>query len=223
MSGSRASFRTKFPCRSHGSRRNRPQHGVACPMFRRARVMALLAVALLGLVPAADAAAPTLAQITARLRTASQYDDARGKGLARPAPGDRQQRSRRLRRPSASCASRCSPAPPPDAPRATAAPRLRSRLKLTGTMIVALPDERPGRLAERVGRAARQVRAAVVGKGGPSGARLAIKALLRGAQAAGDHDADHDHAGDDAGPRRRRAAASSGSGSTSRSRSSSSR
>jgi hypothetical protein len=146
-------------------------------MFRRARVMALLAVALLALVPVADAAAPTLAQITARLRTASQYDDV----AAKVSPAQRRAidsaiakaaKDKRIVRVAVLSAA------PPDAPRATAAPRLRSRLKLTGTMIVALPTSVQVASLNVSGARLAQVRAAVAGKGGPSGARLAIKALL---------------------------------------------
>jgi hypothetical protein len=146
-------------------------------MFRRARVMALLAVALLALVPAADAAAPTLAQITARLRTASQYDDV----AAKVSPAQHRAIDRAISK--AAKAKRIVrvavlSAAPPDGPRETAAPRLRSRLKLAGTMIVALPTSVQVASLNVSGARLAQVRAAVAGKGGPSGARLAIKALL---------------------------------------------
>jgi len=139
--------------------------------------MALLAVALLVLAPAADAAAPTLAEITVHLRTASQYDDAAAKvspaqRRAVDAAITRAEKAKRIVRVAVLATT------PPDAPRDTAAPRLRSRLKLSGTVIVALPTSVQVASLNVSGARLAQVRAAVVGKGGPSGARLAINALL---------------------------------------------
>jgi hypothetical protein len=139
--------------------------------------MALLAFALLALAPTAGAAGPTLAQITASLRTTSQFDDA----AANVSPAQRKaidgaitraEKAKRIVRVAVLSA------PPPDAPRSTAAPRLRSRLKLHGTVIVALPASVQVASLNVSGARLAQVRAAVAGKGGPSGARLAIKALL---------------------------------------------
>ena len=139
--------------------------------------MALLAVVLLALVPAAHAAAPTLAEITVHLRTASQYDDV----AAKVSPAQRRAIATAITR--AAKAKRIVrvavlAAPPSDAPNDTAAPRLRSRLKLTGTVIVALPASVQVASLNVSGARLAQVRAAVAGKGGPSGARLAINALL---------------------------------------------
>ena len=111
-------------------------------MLGRVRAVALLAAALLAAAPAADAAAPTLAQITARLRTASQYDAPAAKvtkaertqvnaAIARAAAKKRVVRVAILAAPPAGRAA---------APRPRQ--RLRARLKLVGTMIVALPASR---------------------------------------------------------------------------------
>jgi hypothetical protein len=139
--------------------------------------MALLAVALLALAPAADAAAPTLAEITVHLRTASQYDDVAAKvspaqRKAIDAAIARAEKAKRIVRVAVLAT------PPSDAPRDTAAPRLRTRLKLSGTVIVALPASVQVASLNVSGARLAQVRAAVVGKGGPAGARLAINALL---------------------------------------------
>jgi hypothetical protein len=144
--------------------------------------MVLLVLALLALVPAADAAAPSLALVTAHLRTASQFDDP----TAKVSPPQRKaidsaiakaEKDKRIVRVAVLSAA------PSDAPRDTAAPRLRTRLKLTGTMIVALPKSVQIASLNVSGARLAQMRAAVVGKGGPSGARLAINALLAPAKA----------------------------------------
>ena len=68
--------------------------------------------------------------------------------------------------------------PPPDAPGTTAAPRLRARLKLVGTMIVALPATVQVASLNVSGKRLAQVRGAAQGKGGAAGAVAAIDALL---------------------------------------------
>jgi hypothetical protein len=139
--------------------------------------MVLLALALLVVVPAADAAAPTLATITAHLRSAAQYDDPAAKvstaqQKAINAAITKAAKRKRILRVAVLSAA------PPDAPAETAAPRLRARLKLKGTMIVALPTGIQVASLNVSGAKLAQVRAAVVGKSGPAGARVAITALL---------------------------------------------
>jgi hypothetical protein len=146
-------------------------------MSGRVRAVALLAAALLAAAPAADAAAPTLAQITARLRTASQYDAP----AAHVSKAQRTQINTAITRAAAKkrvVRVAVLTAPPPDAPRATAAPRLRARLKLAGTMIVALPTSVQIASLNVSGKRLAQVRAAVVGKGGVAGAIAALAALV---------------------------------------------
>ncbi|HEY1480989.1 MAG TPA: hypothetical protein VGF46_13205 [Gaiellales bacterium] len=139
--------------------------------------MALLAVALLATAQTADAAAPTLAQITAHLRTASQYDDPAAKvptaqRKAIDAAIKKAAGRKRIVRVAVLSAT------PPDGPRDTAATRLRVRLKLHGTVIVALPTGVLVASLNVSGARLAQVRSAVAGKTGAAGARLAVAALL---------------------------------------------
>jgi hypothetical protein len=142
-------------------------------MLGRVRAVALLAVALLAAAPAADAAAPAP---TARLRTASQYD-------ATAAHVTKAQRAQinaaivQAAKKKRAVRVAILAAPPPDAPRATAAPRLRARLKLAGTMIVALPTSVQVASLNVSGKRLAQVRAAADGKGGVTGALAALGAL----------------------------------------------
>ena len=146
-------------------------------MLGRVRAVALLAAALLAAAPAADAAAPTLAQITARLRTASQYDAP----AAKVTKAERTQVNAAIARAAAKkrvVRVAILAVPPPDAPGTTAAPRLRARLKLVGTMIVALPATVQVASLNVSGKRLAQVRGAAQGKGGAAGAVAAIDALL---------------------------------------------
>jgi hypothetical protein len=139
-------------------------------------VAALCAALLLG-AASAQAGAPSLAQITVKLRSAAQYDDPAAKVTKAQRTAidraiDLAQKKKRVVRVAVLSAV------PPDAPRTTAAPRLRSRLKLAGTVIVALPDSVQIASLNVSGAKLAQVRRAVEGKGGPLGARAAISALL---------------------------------------------
>ena len=186
-------------------------------MLGRVRAVALLAAALLAAAPAADAAAPTLAQITARLRTASQYDAP----AAKVTKAERTQVNAAIARAAAKkrvVRVAILAVPPPDAPGTTAAPRLRARLKLVGTMIVALPATVQVASLNVSGKRLAQVRGAAQGKGGAAGAVAAIDALLARPAPPTTH---RDHPDDDhAGRRAPAVAVASRRGSTSQSRSS---
>jgi hypothetical protein len=146
-------------------------------MLARVRVVALLAAALFAVAPAAQAAAPTLAVITEHLRTSAQYDD-KGAGVT---PAQRATINTAI---SAARAKKrvvrvaILSAAPPDAPLATAATRLRVRLKLQGTIIVALPASVQVASLNVSGKRLAQVRAAADGKGGVAGVRAALTALV---------------------------------------------
>jgi hypothetical protein len=126
--------------------------------------------------PAAEAAAPTLAQITARLRTSAQYDDPAAKVTPAQrtaitnAINDARTKKRIVR---VAVLSRV----PSDAPGETAARRLRARLKLAGTVIVALPKSVQIASLNVAGKRLLNARALVQGKGGATGALAAITAL----------------------------------------------
>jgi flagellar basal body-associated protein FliL len=145
-------------------------------MSGRSRTVALIAAALFVLAPAAEAAAPTLAQITARLRTSAQYDDpsvkvtAAQRAAITTAINDARTKKRIVR---VAILSKV----PSDAPGATAARRLRARLKLSGTVIVALPASVQIASLNVGGKRLVQARQLVQGKGGFAGARIAINAL----------------------------------------------
>jgi hypothetical protein len=126
--------------------------------------------------PAAQAASPTLAQITARLRTSAQYDDPAAKVTAAQnaaiTKAINQARSKnRIVRVAILAKA------PSDAPGATAARRLRARLKLKGTVIVALPKSTQIASLNVGGRRLAQALALVASKGGYAGARSAVDAL----------------------------------------------
>jgi hypothetical protein len=145
-------------------------------MSGRFRTVALIAAAMFALAPAAEAAAPTLAQITARLRTSAQYDDPAAKvtpaqrAAITSAINDARTKKRIVRVAVLSGV-------PSDAPGASAARRLRARLKLAGTVIVALPKSVQIASLNVGGRRLLQARALVQGKGGAAGALTAIRAL----------------------------------------------
>jgi hypothetical protein len=145
-------------------------------MSGRSRSVAVIAAAMLVLAPGAQAASPTLATITAHLRTSAQYDDP----AAKVTPAQKVAITKAIN------AARSKgnivrvailAAPPPDAPGATAAPRLRARLKLAGTLVVALPTSVQISSINVAGKRLAGVRAAAAGKGGFAGARAAINAI----------------------------------------------
>jgi hypothetical protein len=145
-------------------------------MSGRFRLVALIAAATFALAPAADAASPTLAQITARLRTSAQYDDPAAKVTAAQraaittAINDARTKKRIVR---VAILTKV----PSDAPGATAARRLRARLKLAGTVIVALPKSVQIASLNVGGKRLVQARNLVQGKGGVAGGLTAIRAL----------------------------------------------
>ncbi len=190
MSGSGASFRADLASGSRGSRRNRPQHGVALPHVRsRARHGSC------SLSPSSRSCRRPTPQPPpsprSRRTCAPPRSTTTSRRRSRLRSGGRStRRSRAPPRPSASCAWPCSRRRPRTRPRDTAAPRLRSRLKLNGTVIVALPASVQVASLNVSGARLAQVRAAVAGKGGPAGARLAINALLAPPKKPVDHDHD---------------------------------
>jgi hypothetical protein len=131
---------------------------------------------MFALAPAAEAAAPTLATITAHLRTSAQYSDPAAKvtpaqkAAITKAINDARAKKRIVRVAILS-------AVPPDAPRDTAATRLRIRLKLAGTVIVALPNSVQIASINVAGKRLAAIRALVASKGGFAGARTALTAL----------------------------------------------
>jgi hypothetical protein len=145
-------------------------------MSGRSRTVALLAAALLTLAPAAEAAAPSLATITARLRTSALYADpgvkvtAAQKAAITKAINDARTKRRIVRVAILS-------ALPPDAPGVTAAPRLRSRLKLAGTVVVALPKSTQIASLNVAGKQLASARRQAAAKGGVAGALTAVEAL----------------------------------------------
>jgi hypothetical protein len=131
---------------------------------------------MFALAPAAEAASPTLAQITARLRTSAQYDDPGAKVTAaqRAAITNAINQARTKKRiVRVAILARV----PSDAPGATAARRLRARLKLAGTVIVALPAGTQIASLNVGGKRLLQARTLVQHKGGFAGALAAINAL----------------------------------------------
>jgi hypothetical protein len=145
-------------------------------MSGRIRTGVLLAAAMFAVAPAAQAATPTLAQITARLRTSAQYDDpaanvtpAQNAAITK-AINDARTKNRIVRVAILAKA-------PPDAPGATAAPRLRARLKLKGTVVVALPKSTQIASLNVGGKRLARAREAVADKGGYAGALAAVDAL----------------------------------------------
>jgi hypothetical protein len=145
-------------------------------MSGRFRTVAVVAAAMFALAPAAAAATPTLAQITARLRTSAQYDDPAAKvtPAQRAAITDAINQARTKKR---IVRVAVLGGIPRDAPRATAARRLRTRLKLAGTVIVALPASTEIASLNVAGRQLKQARALVQHKGGAAGALAAVRAL----------------------------------------------
>ncbi len=168
---------------------------------------------MFALAPAAQAAAPTLAQITARLRTSAQYDDPAAKVTAAQKARDHRSDQRRARE-EAHRARRDPRRAPSDAPGDTAARRLRARLKLQGTVVVALPNGTQIASINVGGKRLAQAQALVANEGGYAGARAAIDALTAPRRPHAHHDADHD---DDRRrrPRRPATAVASRRGSTS--------
>jgi hypothetical protein len=145
-------------------------------MSGRVRTVALLAAAMLVLAPAAEAAGPTLATLTAHLRTSAQYSDkgakvtAAQKAAITKAINDARSKKRIVRVAIISGL-------PPDAPGDSAAPRLRARLKLAGTVVVALPKSTQIASLNVGGKRLASARRQVAAKGGVAGALRAIRAL----------------------------------------------
>ena len=145
-------------------------------MSVRVRTVLVAAALMFALAPAAQAAAPTLAQITARLRTSAIYTDPAAKVTAAQkasltaAINAAREKKREVR--VAVLAAR-----PSDAPGETAARRLRARLKLPGTVVVALPNGTQIASINVGGKRLAQAQALVADKGGYAGAHAAIAAL----------------------------------------------
>ena len=145
-------------------------------MSVRVRTVLVAAALMFALAPAAQAAAPTLAQITARLRTSAIYTDPAAKVTAAQkasltaAINAAREKKRVVR--AAILAAR-----PSDAPGDTAARRLRARLKLQGTVVVALPNGTQIASINVGGKRLAQAQALVANEGGYAGAHAAIAAL----------------------------------------------
>jgi len=146
-------------------------------MSGRFRSVAVVAAAMLVLAPSAQAAGPTLATITAHLRTSAQYDDPAAKVTAAQKTAiTKAINAARLKGNIVRVAILA--AAPPDAPGTTAALRLRARLKLAGHARRRAADERADlRRSTSRGKRLAGVRAAVAGKGAAVGALAAINAI----------------------------------------------